>query len=122
MAIGAKRFGSGSEVLRLYLPKGGGEKDIRKVNAIGHGWADRGSLQGSAAPRPLRHTGLGVPHPLTDPAATVPPPPEAAGEDDLADLLLEVLPGDGGSLGNLSAREALAKAAGGRLARRPTRR
>ena len=40
------------------------------------------------------------------------PPPQAAGEEDLGDLLLEVLPGAGGSLGNVSAREALAKAAG----------
>jgi hypothetical protein len=28
-------------------------------------------------------------------------------DDDLGDLLLEVLPGDGGTIGNLSAREAL---------------
>ena len=48
---------------------------------------------------------------MTDSAATI-PPPEAAGEEDLGDLLLEVLPCDGGSLGNLSPREALAKAAG----------
>ncbi len=46
-----------------------------------------------------------------DPAATI-PRTEAAGEDDLGDLPLEVLPGDGGSLGNLSAREALATPAG----------
>jgi type I restriction enzyme M protein len=52
-----------------------------------------------------------MPCPVTDSAATI-APPEAAGEEDLADLLLEVLPGDGGSLGNLAAREALAKAAG----------
>lgn len=45
---------------------------------------------------------------MTDSAATI-APSEAAGEEDLADLLLEVLPGDGG---NLAAREALAKAAG----------
>ena len=28
-------------------------------------------------------------------------------DEDLGDLLLEVLPGDGGTIGNLSAREAL---------------
>jgi adenine-specific DNA-methyltransferase len=34
-----------------------------------------------------------------------------AGEDDLGDLLLEVLPPDGSTMGNLSAREALRRAA-----------
>ena len=33
-------------------------------------------------------------------------------EVDLGDLLLEVLPGDGSTMGNLSAREALSRAAG----------
>jgi adenine-specific DNA-methyltransferase len=33
------------------------------------------------------------------------------GEDDLGDLLLEVLPPDGSTMGNLSAREALSRAA-----------
>ncbi|MFI0403664.1 MAG: N-6 DNA methylase [Cyanobium sp.] len=47
---------------------------------------------------------------MTDSAATI--PTEAAGDEDLGDLLLEVLPGDGSSLGNLSAREALGQAAG----------
>ena len=40
--------------------------------------------------------------------------PEAGDEDtgeDLGDLLLEVLPGDGSTIGNLSAREALSRAA-----------
>ena len=32
-------------------------------------------------------------------------------EEDLGDLLLEVLPGDGTTIGNLSAREALSRAA-----------
>ena len=32
-------------------------------------------------------------------------------DEDLGDLLLEVLPGDGTTIGNLSAREALSKAA-----------
>ena len=32
-------------------------------------------------------------------------------EADLGDLLLEVLPGDGSTIGNLSAREALSRAA-----------
>ncbi|MEB3168284.1 MAG: hypothetical protein VKK97_06065, partial [Synechococcaceae cyanobacterium] len=36
--------------------------------------------------------------------------PEAS-DDDLGDLLLEVLPGDGSTIGNLSAREALSRAA-----------
>jgi type I restriction enzyme M protein len=35
----------------------------------------------------------------------------AASDDDLGDLLLEVLPGDGSTIGNLSAREALSRAA-----------
>jgi hypothetical protein len=51
-----------------------------------------------------------LPGPVTDSAATI--PTEAAGDEDLGDLLLEVLPGDGSSLGNLSAREALGQAAG----------
>jgi type I restriction enzyme M protein len=34
-----------------------------------------------------------------------------ASDDDLGDLLLEVLPGDGSTIGNLSAREALSRAA-----------
>jgi type I restriction enzyme M protein len=34
-----------------------------------------------------------------------------ADEEDLGDLLLEVLPGDGSTIGNLSAREALSRAA-----------
>jgi len=46
---------------------------------------------------------------VTDSAPTT--PHEAAGEEELADLLLEVLPADGSSLGNLSAREALSRAA-----------
>ena len=40
--------------------------------------------------------------------------PEAGDEEtgeDLGDLLLEVLPGDGTTIGNLSAREALGRAA-----------
>jgi type I restriction enzyme M protein len=35
-----------------------------------------------------------------------------AGNEDLGDLLLEVLHGDGSTMGNLSAREALSRAAG----------
>jgi len=34
-----------------------------------------------------------------------------AGDEDLGDLLLEVLPPDGSTIGNLSAREALSRAA-----------
>ena len=40
--------------------------------------------------------------------------PEEDGEEtgeDLGNLLLEVLPGDGSTIGNLSAREALSRAA-----------
>jgi len=33
-----------------------------------------------------------------------------AGDEDLGDLLLEVLPGDGSTIGNQSAREALSRA------------
>ncbi len=47
---------------------------------------------------------------MIDPAATN--PPEDEGDEDLGHWLLEVLPGDGSSLGNLSAREALGQAAG----------
>ena len=36
--------------------------------------------------------------------------PEASDEEELGDLLLEVLPGDGSTIGNLSAREALSRA------------
>jgi len=36
--------------------------------------------------------------------------PEAS-DEDLGDLLLEVLPGDGSTMGNLSALEALCRAA-----------
>jgi hypothetical protein len=37
--------------------------------------------------------------------------PEASGED-LGDLLLEILPPDGSTMGNLSAREALSRSTG----------
>lgn len=47
---------------------------------------------------------------MSDPAATN--PPEDEGDEDLGHWLLEVLPGDGSSLGNVSAREALGQAAG----------
>ena len=58
----------------------------------------------------LRHTGAGLPIPVTDTTATF--RQDTAGEEDLEDLLLEVLPADGSSLGNLSAREALGQAVG----------
>ncbi|MGC6482475.1 MAG: hypothetical protein ACON4T_02745 [Synechococcus sp.] len=45
---------------------------------------------------------------MTDSATFTTP---EAGDDDLGDLLLEVLPGDGSTIGNLSAREALGRAA-----------
>jgi type I restriction enzyme M protein len=46
--------------------------------------------------------------PLTDSATFTAPDTE---DEDLGDLLLEVLPGDGTTIGNLSAREALSRAA-----------
>ena len=45
---------------------------------------------------------------MTDSATFTTP---EADEEDLGDLLLEVLPGDGSTIGNLSAREALSRAA-----------
>ncbi len=45
---------------------------------------------------------------MTDSATFTPP---EAGEEDLGDLLLEVLPPDGSTMGNLSTREALSRAA-----------
>ena len=45
---------------------------------------------------------------MTDSATFTTP---EAGEEDLGDLLLEVLPADGSTIGNLSAREALGRAA-----------
>ena len=51
----------------------------------------------------VRHTDL-----VTDSAIFTTP---EAGDEDLGDLLLEVLPPDGSTLGNLSARQALSKAA-----------
>lgn len=44
--------------------------------------------------------------PFTSPSAS-----PAVGDEELGDLLLEVLPADGGSLGNQTAREALSRAA-----------
>jgi type I restriction enzyme M protein len=46
---------------------------------------------------------------MTDSATFTTP---GADEEDLGDLLLEVLPGDGSTIGNQSAREALSRAAG----------
>jgi hypothetical protein len=48
------------------------------------------------------------PVPVTDSATFNTP---EAGEEELSDLLLEVLPPDGSTSGNLSAREALGRAA-----------
>ena len=45
---------------------------------------------------------------MTDSATFTTP---EAGDEDLGDLLLEVLPGDGSTMGNQSAREALSRAA-----------
>lgn len=59
--------------------------------------------------QPICPTGAGLPLSVTNSAPTT--ASEAAGEEELADLLLEVLPGDGSSLGNLSAREALSRVA-----------
>ena len=44
---------------------------------------------------------------MTDSATLTTP---EAGDEDLGDLLLEVLPGDGSTMGNQSAREALSRA------------
>jgi len=44
---------------------------------------------------------------MTDSATFTTP---EAGDEDLGDLLLEVLPPDGSTIGNLSAREALSRA------------
>ncbi|MFN9070906.1 MAG: N-6 DNA methylase, partial [Cyanobacteriota bacterium] len=67
-------------------------------------------MAGWASVPSLRHTGAGLPIPVTDTTATF--RQDTAGEEDLEDLLLEVLPADGSSLGNLSAREALGQAVG----------
>jgi hypothetical protein len=67
-------------------------------------------MAGWASLPSLRHTGAGLPIPVTDTTATF--RQDTAGEEDLEDLLLEVLPADGSSLGNLSAREALGQAVG----------
>ena len=48
------------------------------------------------------------PDPVTGSATFTTP---EASDEDLGDLLLEVLPGDGSTMGNLSAREALSRAA-----------
>jgi hypothetical protein len=44
------------------------------------------------------------PYPVTDSATFTTP---EASDEDLGDLLLDVLPPDGSTMGNLSAREAL---------------
>ena len=49
---------------------------------------------------------------MTDSATFATPEADEDQEVDLGDLLLEVLPGDGSTMGNLSAREALSRAAG----------
>ncbi|MFN9684153.1 MAG: type I restriction-modification system subunit M N-terminal domain-containing protein, partial [Cyanobacteriota bacterium] len=67
-------------------------------------------MAGWASLPSLRHTGAGLPIPVTDTTATF--RQDTGGEEDLEDLLLEVLPADGSSLGNLSAREALGQAVG----------
>ena len=46
---------------------------------------------------------------MTDSATFTPP---EASDEDLGDLLLEVLPGDGSTIGNQSAREALGRVVG----------
>lgn len=67
--------------------------------------------------RPLHHGQNPVPEgkleirhqlPVSDSATFTTP---EASEEDLGDLLLEVLPPDGSTMGNLSAREALSRAA-----------
>ena len=49
---------------------------------------------------------------MTDSATFTTPEADEDEELDLSDLLLEVLPGDGSTIGNLSAREALSRATG----------
>jgi hypothetical protein len=44
---------------------------------------------------------------VTDSATFTTPEADEDQEEDLGDLLLEVLPGDGSTIGNLSAREVL---------------
>ena len=53
-----------------------------------------------------RENGNKRPAPVTDSATFTTP---EAGDEDLGDLLLEVLPPDGSTIGNLSAREALVR-------------
>ena len=48
---------------------------------------------------------------MTDSATFSTPEADEDQEVDLSDLLLEVLPGDGSTIGNLSAREALSQEA-----------
>ena len=48
---------------------------------------------------------------MTDSTTFATPEADEDEELDLSDLLLEVLPGDGSTIGNLSAREALSQAA-----------
>jgi len=59
-------------------------------------------------PVPQGRLGIRHPVPVTDSATFATP---EAGDEDLGDLLLEVLPPDGSTIGNLSARETLSRAA-----------
>ena len=59
-------------------------------------------------PAPAGRIGIRHPAPVTESAAFSTP---ETSEEELGDLLLEVLPGDGSTLGNQSAREALSRAA-----------
>ena len=56
---------------------------------------------GEAKPSPAGDTGFTPIDPVTDSAAFATP---EASDEDLGDLLLEVLPGDGSTIGNQSAR------------------
>lgn len=57
---------------------------------------------------PAGQDGTEHPQPVADSATFSPP---EASDEDLGDLLLEALPGDGSTIGNQAAREALSRAA-----------
>jgi hypothetical protein len=65
-------------------------------------------LHKEAKPSPRGNNGRRHPPPVTDSATFTTP---EASDEDLGDLLLDVLPPDGSTMGNLSARDALSRAA-----------
>jgi hypothetical protein len=66
-------------------------------------------LHKEAKPSPRGNNGRRHPPPVTDSATFTTP---EASDEDLGDLLLDVLPPDGSTLGNMTAREALSRVAG----------